>query len=127
MTVRRRGRASAEQRGGRRVPFQGRADLVRGTRTWATRIVDLSTDGSLLVLPFRCSVQAGDAVSVDLHMPGPDGPVQIAAVVVHHRSTRVGVRFRDMSPVDAQRLRALVGQQLGDARLAERRLEALAG
>src|SRR5688572_5779993 len=108
---------SSERRRFRRVPFQALARLRQGERTWSTRLVDVSLRGALVLRPHRWSGDVGQHVDLEIDVDGE--PITLAVAVAHQRDGRIGLRCEHIDGVDAERLRDLVEEDLGDASLAD--------
>ena len=113
----------SERRRFRRVPFQAPARLRQGERTWDTRLVDLSLRGALVLRPHRWNGDIGQHLDLEIDIDGES--ITLGTAVAHQRDNRIGLRCEHIDGEDADRLRDLVEEDLGDPSLADRDLSSL--
>lgn len=115
-----------ERRRFRRVPFDGRAELVDASDTvHAGRVYDLSLKGALFEAEGPWQAQVGESVRFRLELSA-EAAVCMQMTVVYEKDDCIGLRCDEIDLDSITSLRRLVTLNAGDESELERDLSALA-
>ena len=117
-------RTAEEKRRFNRILFDTEITLSADEGHWVSRLVDLSLNGALIILPPDWALQRGSAVNLSIHLHN-DVVIRMSCEVAHVSDDVIGLRCGHIDVDSAAHLRRLVELNLGNMELLDRDLASL--
>ncbi len=117
-------RDPADQRRFHRILFDTEATLSSPRGHWVTRLVDISLNGALVIVPPGWDGRRGDRFALSVPLDN-DTVIRMETEIVHESEDVIGLHCRHIDLESVGWLRRLVELNLADMDLLERDLTAL--
>ncbi len=119
------GRSGGNRRRLQRIGFDCPATVTLRGAEHATRLLDVSLRGALILWPGAWNVAPGDPVTLRVELAPPQAIIAMDCTVAHVGSDSLGLYCERIDLASVAHLRRVVELNLGDPELLQRELAAL--